>query len=204
MCFRFALGISPGRGLRCTDFFATESTEGHGKKKTYLLTLTHKLDGFGRGTGFLLEKDVRAKRVVFPKKTCTPPETSHHRFQVGCPSWVPWRGARISLVPWGSVHVGTDPLPDCVSGFFFPAVVFEDGAYGEYRRGVDVVGVHHIGYALQRGQDHGLLPLCQALELLDEIFLQGVRRPGQYLGASFGQVGVHLALVLGATRSEER
>ena len=90
------------------------------------------------------------------------------------------------------------------SGLFLPPIVLQYRPHGQHRRGIDIVGIHHVGHPLQRGQNHGLLPLRQALELLDKILLQRVRCPGKKRRAIIRQVGVHLALVLGTAHTVDQ
>ena len=77
-----------------------------------------------------------------------------------------------------------------------------EGANIQYRGGVDVLRIHHVGHSLQRAEDHGLLPLLQILELSDEAFLQWPWCIHQRFVCLFRQVNVNLALVTAATLSD--
>ena len=70
-----------------------------------------------------------------------------------------------------------------------------DGADVEHRGDVEIAGVHHIRYALERCKDHGLFPIREPLVAGDERLLQGRGRRPEGPFSLCREVRVYLALI---------
>lgn len=85
-------------------------------------------------------------------------------------------------------------------GLFFERFgMFVQVAGIQHGRCVEVLGVHHLRYALQRRNDHGLFPILQIAELAGELVLQRRRRVFECFDGFVRQIGVNLALVFFGT-----